>query len=162
MAKPKIIHRSKLPQKRRSDFDPNAGILGDLKRAERELLDTAGPIGDVAKHRFLGEPLPPTKLILPYEYQQSEQASTEPPNTRLFLAGSKSIYQRGDIIEYRDGRCKYHVVVSNGPIYGVRKIPCYSYDQALIVSNKLLAVRVQPLSDAERQSLYRKLVERPT
>lgn len=163
MKKPKrkanVIHRSKLPHAKKGQFDGSNDMISALKRQEQELLDTTGPIGDVAKHVVLGEkPVRPTQLILPPSYDQPRPSQ---PSSRLVLPGTKSQYQRGDIIEYQNGRCRFHVVVSNGPIHGLKKIPCYSLDLAKRVSDKVLGVTHQQLSEAERQGLFRRLVEDP-
>jgi hypothetical protein len=153
-----VIHRSKLPHVRKGAIDPEAGLLGDLKRAEKELLDTAGPVGDAAKLMILGEkPANPAKLILPHEHEPAPKPVGARP-TRLVLPG-QTHYQRGDIIEYQTGRCRFHVVVSVGAIHGVKKIPCYSYDLAKKLSDKMLLSTVQPLSEAEKQGLTRRMIE---
>lgn len=155
-----IIHRSKLPSAKKGQFESE--LIPALKQAEQNMLDTAGPTGTAAKLVLLNEqPANPSQLILPPDY---EPGIVSPPgsraNPRLKLPG-QSHYQRGDIIEYKSGRCRYHVVVSIGTIRGIKKIPCYTYDMALRVSEKMVGERVQPMTDAERQAVARPFVERP-
>ncbi|MEW6110615.1 MAG: hypothetical protein AB1664_00670 [Thermodesulfobacteriota bacterium] len=153
--KSKIIHRSKIPHVKGKRPDLESPLLSALKAQERELLDTQSPAGDAAKQVILGEtPRKPVDLILPDKYR-NHAAGLVDNGPRIVVPGQIT-YRRGDIIEYPDGKCRYHVVVSHSRLRGVIKIPCYTMDSALIVSRKLRGQRVQPLSDAEKQKIIRR------